>query len=154
MECKRTGIFSALHDLIARFSLCCCSRHSHSCPACHQDAIKAPPHRLLTARSFPSPHHPSVHLYFGQGNRSGSLCCSVRRCRRCCHWIGRYSPSGGRAILLKSTLTLNFHHYKLRKDHQCKMPSAQLKSWMQPGTHPYIHAQISTVFRRINSGKI
>lgn len=50
----RTGIFSALHDLIARLSLSSCRRHSHSRPACQQDAIKAPPH-LLWLLSFLSP---------------------------------------------------------------------------------------------------
>lgn len=39
---------------IARLSLCSCRRHPHSCPACHQDVIKAPPHRLwLLSLFFP-----------------------------------------------------------------------------------------------------
>lgn len=75
----RTGIFSALHDLIARLSLSSCRRHSHSCPACQQDAIKAPPHLLWllssSVFSLVCSHHPSVHLYFGRGNLALSACC-------------------------------------------------------------------------------
>lgn len=50
-EQNRQLVSSTVHDLIAHLSLYSCRRHSHSCPACQQDAIKAPP-RLLWQRSL------------------------------------------------------------------------------------------------------
>lgn len=106
VERNTTDVFSARRDLIARLSCCSCERHPHSHPACHRDAIKAPPRLLGLLRPFLPPAFP---FHAAQPLKSSSSCsflfrtqesgvllsvrCVVRRRR---HWIGRrWRPRGG-----------------------------------------------------------